>query len=287
MARADALLHRRGGLAGALSGGAARCISRRSRTCRRPGATTRSPRNGARCAPCAASSPARSRSSARQSASAPRSRPHPIVYVADPGPVRGRWSTSISPRSASPRRRRWSRARGRPTAFRLPTCPASPSCRNRAEGTKCARSWKISPAVGADPQYPDVTPRDAQALREWEDHAQGGGVGGRRGGRSARASADRSYVWGPLTAFGLVVAAVACVARPGRKALAAATSSISPAAAPSPVTPFARPRADLEHRHQLRPVPAGGAGRPMGAAGPQGGGGGAALGMAGAGAGRG
>jgi isoleucyl-tRNA synthetase len=37
-----------------------------------------------------------------------------------------------------------------------------------AEGTKCARSWKISPAVGADPQYPDVTPRDAQALREWD-----------------------------------------------------------------------------------------------------------------------
>jgi isoleucyl-tRNA synthetase len=37
-----------------------------------------------------------------------------------------------------------------------------------AEGTKCARSWKISPAVGSDPQYPDVTPRDAQALREWD-----------------------------------------------------------------------------------------------------------------------
>jgi isoleucyl-tRNA synthetase len=37
-----------------------------------------------------------------------------------------------------------------------------------AEGKKCARSWKISPAVGDDPQYPDVTPRDAQALREWD-----------------------------------------------------------------------------------------------------------------------
>jgi isoleucyl-tRNA synthetase len=39
----------------------------------------------------------------------------------------------------------------------------------RAEGKKCARSWKISPAVGDDPQYPDVTPRDAQALREWDE----------------------------------------------------------------------------------------------------------------------
>ena len=36
------------------------------------------------------------------------------------------------------------------------------------EGRKCARSWKISPAVGSDPQYPDVTPRDAKALREWD-----------------------------------------------------------------------------------------------------------------------
>jgi isoleucyl-tRNA synthetase len=37
-----------------------------------------------------------------------------------------------------------------------------------AEGTKCARSWKITPLVGRDAGYPDVTPRDAQALREWD-----------------------------------------------------------------------------------------------------------------------
>ena len=35
-----------------------------------------------------------------------------------------------------------------------------------AEGRKCARSWKILPEVGSDPEYPDVTLRDAQALRE-------------------------------------------------------------------------------------------------------------------------
>jgi isoleucyl-tRNA synthetase len=38
----------------------------------------------------------------------------------------------------------------------------------RAMGRKCARSWKISPEVGTVPQFPDVTPRDAQALREWD-----------------------------------------------------------------------------------------------------------------------
>ncbi len=52
-------------------------------------------------------------------------------------------------------------------AFRLPEVPGVAVVTNRARGTKCARSWKISPAVGSDPQYPDVTPRDAQALREF------------------------------------------------------------------------------------------------------------------------
>jgi len=35
-----------------------------------------------------------------------------------------------------------------------------------AEGRKCARSWKITTDVGSDPDYPDVSARDAQALRE-------------------------------------------------------------------------------------------------------------------------
>jgi isoleucyl-tRNA synthetase len=37
-----------------------------------------------------------------------------------------------------------------------------------AEGRKCARSWKVLTNIGADPAYPDVSPRDAQALREWD-----------------------------------------------------------------------------------------------------------------------
>ena len=35
-----------------------------------------------------------------------------------------------------------------------------------AEGRKCARSWKITRDVGSDPDYPDVSARDAKALRE-------------------------------------------------------------------------------------------------------------------------
>ena len=57
---------------------------------------------------------------------------------------------------------------GPPSAFRLDDVPGVAVEPRRAEGRKCARSWKISPSVGLDPQFPDVTPRDAQALREWD-----------------------------------------------------------------------------------------------------------------------
>jgi isoleucyl-tRNA synthetase len=57
---------------------------------------------------------------------------------------------------------------GPPDAFRLPDVSGVAVVPELAQGKKCARSWKISPAVGLDPQFPDVTPRDAQALREWK-----------------------------------------------------------------------------------------------------------------------
>jgi isoleucyl-tRNA synthetase len=57
---------------------------------------------------------------------------------------------------------------GPASAFRLDDVAGVAVEPRRAEGRKCARSWKISPSVGLDPQYPDVTPRDAQALREWD-----------------------------------------------------------------------------------------------------------------------
>ena len=37
-----------------------------------------------------------------------------------------------------------------------------------AEGTKCARSWKVLSEVGSDPDYPDISLRDADAMREIE-----------------------------------------------------------------------------------------------------------------------
>jgi isoleucyl-tRNA synthetase len=53
-------------------------------------------------------------------------------------------------------------------AFRLNDVPGVAVVVEKAIGTKCARSWKILPTVGDDLEYPDVSPRDAQALREWK-----------------------------------------------------------------------------------------------------------------------
>ncbi len=57
---------------------------------------------------------------------------------------------------------------GPPAAFRIEEVRGVTVEVRLAAGTKCARSWKILPGVGSDPAYPDVSPRDAQALREWE-----------------------------------------------------------------------------------------------------------------------
>jgi len=38
----------------------------------------------------------------------------------------------------------------------------------RAEGRKCARSWRILPEVGTDPRYPELSLRDADAVALWD-----------------------------------------------------------------------------------------------------------------------
>ena len=51
-------------------------------------------------------------------------------------------------------------------AFRLAEVAGVAVVPHRAPGVKCARSWKYFDPATADPAYPDVTPRDARALRE-------------------------------------------------------------------------------------------------------------------------
>ena len=51
-------------------------------------------------------------------------------------------------------------------AFRLPETPGVAVVVERARGVKCARSWRYFDPATASPDFPDVTPRDAAALRE-------------------------------------------------------------------------------------------------------------------------
>ena len=53
-------------------------------------------------------------------------------------------------------------------AFRLDEVPGVAVLPALAQGKRCARSWKILPTVGSDPDYSDLSPRDAQAMRERE-----------------------------------------------------------------------------------------------------------------------
>jgi isoleucyl-tRNA synthetase len=60
---------------------------------------------------------------------------------------------------------------GPPSAFRLPEVAGVAGVAVeplRAEGRKCARSWRILPEVGSDPRYPDLSLRDADAVAAWD-----------------------------------------------------------------------------------------------------------------------
>ena len=51
-------------------------------------------------------------------------------------------------------------------AFSLPEEASVAVLPGQADGVKCARSWKYFDPASADPEFPDVTPRDAAAIRE-------------------------------------------------------------------------------------------------------------------------
>jgi len=91
----------------------------------------------------------------------------PIVYVSDPdlfAALVGVDLAEVAITSAAT----LVQGDGPPDAFRLDDVKGVTVEVQLAEGRKCARSWKILPSVGSDPAYPDVSPRDAKALREWE-----------------------------------------------------------------------------------------------------------------------
>jgi isoleucyl-tRNA synthetase len=53
-------------------------------------------------------------------------------------------------------------------AFRLDDVPDVSVVTELAEGRKCARSWRITKDVGEDPAFPELSARDAAAVREFD-----------------------------------------------------------------------------------------------------------------------
>jgi isoleucyl-tRNA synthetase len=91
----------------------------------------------------------------------------PEVYVSDPGyleALQGIDLAEVCITSAAT----LMNGDGPAEAFRLNGAKGVAVVFKPAQGKKCARSWKITPEVGADPDFPDITPRDAEAVREWQ-----------------------------------------------------------------------------------------------------------------------
>jgi len=70
--------------------------------------------------------------------------------------------------SAGPSQATLAAGEGPASAFRLAEVAGVAVEPLRAEGRKCARSWRILPEVGSDPRYPDLSLRDADAVAAWD-----------------------------------------------------------------------------------------------------------------------
>ncbi len=89
----------------------------------------------------------------------------PVVHVADPellAALEGQDFAEICITSAIS----VVAGEGSAEAFRLGEVQKVSVEQKLAEGRKCARSWRITTDVGSDPAFPDVSARDAVALRE-------------------------------------------------------------------------------------------------------------------------
>ena len=65
----------------------------------------------------------------------------------------------------------WTAADAPAGAFTIPEVKGVGVVPERATGTKCARSWRYTTDVGSDPDYPELSARDAAAMREIDGKA--------------------------------------------------------------------------------------------------------------------
>ena len=91
----------------------------------------------------------------------------PDVYVSDPDLLAALDGVDLAEISITSGARLIA-GEGPADAFRLDAVKGVAVMSTPAEGRRCARSWKITTDVGSDPEFPDITPRDADAVREWQ-----------------------------------------------------------------------------------------------------------------------
>ena len=91
----------------------------------------------------------------------------PDVYVSDPDLLAALDGVDLAEISITSGARLIA-GEGPADAFRLDAVKGVAVMFKPAEGRRCARSWKITTDVGSDPEFPDITPRDADAVREWQ-----------------------------------------------------------------------------------------------------------------------
>ncbi|MDX2277404.1 MAG: isoleucine--tRNA ligase [Hyphomonadaceae bacterium] len=91
----------------------------------------------------------------------------PVVYIEDEG-LRASVQASAFAEYCITSDLKIEAGAGPAEAFRLPETPGVAVVVQKAAGVKCARSWKYFDPATADPDYPDITPRDAEAVRKWD-----------------------------------------------------------------------------------------------------------------------
>ena len=91
---------------------------------------------------------------------------HPIVFISDPALAAALDGVDFADVCITSDLTLEIGASAPSDAFRAHDVPGVAVVVERAKGIKCARSWRYFDPATADPAYPDVTPRDAAALRE-------------------------------------------------------------------------------------------------------------------------
>ncbi len=90
----------------------------------------------------------------------------PLVYVDDPDLVRALAGIDLAEIAITSGVRLETQKDVPEGAFTMPEIAGLAVVFKPADGKKCARSWRITSDVGSDPAYPDLSARDAAAVRE-------------------------------------------------------------------------------------------------------------------------